>query len=198
MTFLGVSPPQRSGYVGGAANPVLRDLDRSCGVSFLRRNTTGDSTLLLGSPDFTPLSEDTEHSFGSSTRHSHMRPFPHTAPPPPKLDSATGMQLDATAASGQLKQPGDGSSTTQSASGLDRGNGQNPYNAAIVSCAASGGIPMYARHGFGPIGGAGVGMMGGASLQPSMPGFAPSSITSQVSAGDQSAPFFCKAQYFLV
>lgn len=67
--FLGVSPPVRSGFFGGAANPqahdaswtfsaasacrtnlqALRELD-SAGVSFLRQ-AAGDYRLLLGSPD---------------------------------------------------------------------------------------------------------------------------------------------------
>ncbi len=70
-TYLGVSPPSREGFLGGAANPLahdaswqgaaaavchnhleaLRELD-SRGASFLRSASVGDVRLLLGSPEF--------------------------------------------------------------------------------------------------------------------------------------------------
>ncbi|GIL88034.1 hypothetical protein Vretimale_6395 [Volvox reticuliferus] len=74
ITYLGISPPVRSGFYGGAANPIqhdstwsacafnashsnlqaLRELDMQ--HSFLR--CTGDYRLLLGSPDMRSFMEE--------------------------------------------------------------------------------------------------------------------------------------------
>lgn len=171
---------------------VLRDLDRSCSVSFLRRNTTGDSTLLLGSPDFTPLSEDSDHCFGSSSRSSHMKPFPRTTAPgptnPQQLASASVYQSDQTMSEQATKQ------ADFCVSGMvGTGNGFPHQNVAIASCAASGGIPMYSRHNFGPSSSSGGG------IQQTLPSFSlPNNVQASAAAADQSAPFLCKAQYFLI
>lgn len=169
---------------------VLRDLDRSCGVSFLRRNTMGDSTLLLGSPDFTPLSEDSDHWFGSSSRTSHMKPFPHitAAPLPQQTESASKHQSDQTMSEQPMKQAPAQADSFVPGVVVGAASGLPLQNAAIASCAASGGIPMYARHGFGPSGSSGG----------SIPSFALPNHGQASAAADQSAPFLCKAQYFLV
>lgn len=148
----------------------------------------GDSTLLLGSPDFTPLSEDSDHWFGSNSRSSHMKPPSHTTALPllQQPESASRIQSGQAMSEQPTKQ-----ATAQAGyvvPGVVAAASGNPLqNAAIASCAASGGIPMYARHGFSPSGSSG--------------GIAPSFALPthpQAIAADQSAPFLCKAQYFLV
>lgn len=83
-TFLGVSPPVRGGFFGGAANPLahdaswkgtaysashtnlqaLRQLDSTGPISFLRSGPSGDARLLLGSPlETAALAEEAEASW---------------------------------------------------------------------------------------------------------------------------------------
>lgn len=96
-TFLGVSPPVRSGCYGGAANPLshdwswkrtaysashtnlqaLRELDSS-GESFLKGKMSGcDAQLVLGSPELAPLAEAAEWSDAASdtTTTTEYTPF---------------------------------------------------------------------------------------------------------------------------
>lgn len=75
-TFLGVSPPNREGCFGGAANPLAHDSSWQCsaysvchnhlealreldsrGNPFLRSASVGDMRLILGSPEISSVPE---------------------------------------------------------------------------------------------------------------------------------------------
>ncbi|GFR45818.1 hypothetical protein Agub_g7274 [Astrephomene gubernaculifera] len=95
-TFLGVSPPVRSGCYGGAANPILHDSSWSaCALnashsnlqalreldsqhSFLR--CTGDYRLLLGSPDVRSLVEEVTERSALQQPQPQQEPRHHLLP----------------------------------------------------------------------------------------------------------------------